>query len=334
MDSFDIPVVLFLFKRKDATLRVIDRVRERAPRRMYLLSDAGRNQAERSLVSDVRSEAEKAIDWDCEVIKHYASENRGVFKNIGLGAKWVFEREKCAIFLEDDNVPEVTFLDYCRELLTRYERSPEVLWICGTNYLEDYTPSNGADYMFTRHLLPCGWASWAAKFNQYYDVDLASAEDPAVISQVRSRYENKSLFRQQLRSVQAERQRFKQGLDFISWDYHMAWTLRKHNLLGISPARNQIENIGADEHAEHGGTSLELEMTQRFCGMDSLALPLPLRHPAEIVPDKNYERKIAKIILLPTSARLKTTVRLLLGKIFRINNETSITASLRGMLRR
>src|SRR5690625_6595823 len=75
----------------------------------------------------------------------------------------------------------------------------------------------------------------------------------------------------------------------------MAWTLRKHNLLGISPARNQIKNIGADEHAEHGGTSLELEMTQRFCGMDSLALPLPLRHPAEIVPDKNYERKIAKI---------------------------------------
>src|SRR5690625_7867016 len=111
MDSFDIPVVLFLFKRKDATLRVIDRVRERAPRRMYLLSDAGRNQAERSLVSDVRSKAEKAIDSDCEVIKHYASENRGVVKNMGLAAKWAFERDRSAIVFEYDNVPEVTFLD-------------------------------------------------------------------------------------------------------------------------------------------------------------------------------------------------------------------------------
>src|SRR5690625_7617673 len=118
--------------------------------------------------------------------------------------------------------------------------------------------------MLTGHLLPCGWASWAAKFNQYYDVDLASAEAPAVISQVRSRYENKSLFRQQLRSVQAERQRFKQGLAFISWDYHMAWTLRKHNLLGISPARNQIKNIGDAEHSAQGGHSLLLAMQQRI----------------------------------------------------------------------
>src|SRR5699024_12655941 len=116
--------------------------------------------------------------------------------------------------------------------------------------------------MFTGHLLPCGWASWAAKFNQYYDVDLASAEDPAVISQVRSRYENKSLFRQQLRSVKAERQRFKQGLDFISWDYHMAWTLRKHKLLGGAPARNQRKNIGAEETGEQGRTPHEDEHTR------------------------------------------------------------------------
>ncbi|GAA4118583.1 glycosyltransferase family 2 protein [Enteractinococcus coprophilus] len=333
MDAFDIPVVLFLFRRKESALQVLDRVRMRAPRRLYLLSDAGRNYEERSLVAEVRSAVEAAIDWDCEVIKHYAQENRGVFENIGMGAQWVFEREPCAIFLEDDNVPEVTFFDYCRELLHKYEHTPEVLWICGTNYLESFEPANAASYMFTRHLLPCGWASWGKKFNHYYDVDLASVEDPDTISTVRSRYENKGLFQQQLRSIQAERQRFNQGQQFISWDYHMAWTLRKHNLLGISPGRNQIRNIGADEYAEHGGTSLQLEMTRRFCGMDSIALDFPLQHPPKIEPDRDYEQKIAKIILLPASARMKTAVRRILGKLLRIDGETSITSSIRDWLR-
>lgn len=334
MDNFDIPVVLFLFKREQSALRVLDRVRSRAPRRLYLLSDEGRDPAERALVADVRAAVEAAIDWDCEVIKHYASENRGVFENIGMGAKWVLEREKWAIFLEDDNVPEVTFFDYCRDLLIKYEQAPNVLWICGTNYLENYTPADSASYMFTQHLLPCGWASWGTKFPKYYDVDLASAEDPATIATVKSRYDNAALFRQQLGSVQAERQRLNEGERFISWDYHMAWTLRRHNLLGISPGRNQIRNIGVDEHSEHGGTSLELEMTQRFCGMDSLAMTFPLRHPAKIAPDPDYERKIGQIILLPATARMKSAVRTLLGKLFRIDSATSITSTVRGWLRR
>lgn len=334
MVGFDIPVVLFLFKRKDSALQVIDRVRTRAPRRLYLLSDEGRDDEERALVTEVRCAVEEAIDWDCEVIRNYAAENRGVYENIGLGSKWVLEREKWAIFLEDDNVPEATFFDYCRELLIKYEHTPEILWICGTNYLESYTPENYASYMFTQHLLPCGWASWSAKFNHYYDDDLASVEDPEVVSQVRTRYKNKSLFRQQLRSVRGERTRHVQGSRFISWDYHMAWTLRKHNLLGISPAQNQIRNIGVDEFSEHGGTSLQLEMTQRFCGMDSLALALPLRHPPEVAPDAEYERKIAQIILLPVTARMKTAVRMLLGRVFNIDSQTSITSTIRGWLRR
>lgn len=334
MDEFDIPVALFLFKREASALKVLDRVRMRAPRRLYLLSDEGRDDAERALVAGVRAAVEGAIDWDCEVIRHYATENRGVFENIGKGATWVLEREKWAIFLEDDNVPEITFFDYCRELLHKYEHEPKVLWICGTNYLESYTPADHASYMFTQHLLPCGWASWAPKFQQYYDVDLASSEDPAVIATVKSRYRNKALFRQQLGSVQAERQRWNQGQRFISWDYHMAWSIRRHNVFGISPAQNQIRNIGVDEHSEHGGTSLELEMTRRFCGMDSLALTFPLRHPADIAPDPTYERTIGQLILLPAGARLKSLVRTMLGKVFRIDSATSITSTVRGWLRR
>ena len=72
------------------------------------------------------------INWDCEVIKNYAKENRGVYQNIGEGARWVFEREEKAIFLEDDNLPETSFFRFASEMLEKYETAPEVLWICGT----------------------------------------------------------------------------------------------------------------------------------------------------------------------------------------------------------
>ena len=158
--KFTVPVVLLLFKRRDAALRIIDRLRAAEVSKLYILADQGRNKAEREKVWETRTAVEQAIDWDCEVIKDYAEENRGVYGNIALGAKWVFAREKWAIFLEDDNLPELTFFPYCEELLKRYEVDQRVLWICGTNYLGRYQPDNKVSYMFTKHMLPCGWASW------------------------------------------------------------------------------------------------------------------------------------------------------------------------------
>ena len=120
MEQFDIPVALFIFKR-DKAVEIIKRISEVKPRKLYLLADQGRNDEERALAAEVRRKVEESINWECEVIKNYAEENRGVYANIGQGAIWVLRREKWAIFLEDDNLPEVTFFAFCREMLEKYE---------------------------------------------------------------------------------------------------------------------------------------------------------------------------------------------------------------------
>ena len=117
--KFDMPVVLLLFKRYDAALRIIERLREAQVSKLYIMADEGRNDEEKALVREARQAVENAIDWDCQVIKNYAEKNRGVYGNIALGAKWVFEREACALFLEDDNLPEITFFSFCREMFER-----------------------------------------------------------------------------------------------------------------------------------------------------------------------------------------------------------------------
>ena len=113
---FDIPIVLFIYRRKSTLPQIVSRIAEVKPKKFYIIADGPRNDKENKEVIECRELVESLITWDCEVIKNYSIENRGVYNNIGGGAQWVFEREEKAIFIEDDNLPEVTFFDYAKEL--------------------------------------------------------------------------------------------------------------------------------------------------------------------------------------------------------------------------
>lgn len=308
---FDIPVVLFMFKREDKTVEILKQIGKIRPATLYLIADGGRNDEEHKAALRTRAALEAAIDWECDVKKNYAEKNRGVYENIGEGAKWVLSQEKWAIFLEDDNMPELTFFPYCKELLEKYESNERVLWICGTNYLGKY--NNKYSYMFTQNLLPCGWASWSDKFLKYYDGELKTFDPENDRKELEKRYRNKALAKQEYGNWCVEKERALNNQRFISWDYQMSYTIRKYNLFGISPCNNQIKNIGVDAESIHGGSSYASIMTQRFCGMDSYPLDFPIKHPDEVKIDYRYLSKISKIMLLP----LKIRVRLSLVKMIR-----------------
>lgn len=307
--SFDIPVVLIIFKREDTVLQILDRIREVKPSKMYIISDAGRDMEEDKIVKKCRNAIDKAIDWECNIIKNYATENRGVHAQIGLGARWVFSREKFAIFLEDDNLPEVTFFDYCKQCLQKYYDDENIFWICGTNYLEKCNPTNNSSVFASRHLMPCGWASWAHKFNKYYDYDFKLADDSRWESVLRTKYKDVRLYKQQLRNIKEELQKKSKGERYRSWDYHTAFSIRMNNLYGIVPKFNQIENIGVDEFSTHGGTSMDSEMTRRFCSIKSFPLYGELVLPDSDNLDFSFENEIGKIILFPVKVRIINQLR-------------------------
>lgn len=328
MNQFDIPVALFIFKR-DKAVEIVKRISEVKPQKLYILADEGRTSEEKKMAHVCRELVENAIDWDCEVIKNYAEENRGVYENIGGGARWVLQQEKWAIFLEDDNLPEVSFFQFCKEMLRKYEDDTRILWICGTNYLGDYQPESGHSYVFTRHMLPCGWASWASKFERFYDGELLLTEDKTVMERISDMYCNQKVYQQYRGSWMAERARMRSGRKPISWDYQMDFTIKAHSLLGICPCRNQIKNIGVDDCSIHGGNSFANVMTQRFCGMNSYPISFPLNHPATVMADPVFEEKIGKIILCPVSFRIKAKASRLIRKFIKIPKGKSIVAFLK-----
>jgi len=321
---FKIPIVLFTFKRKDTVLRILDRISEVKPQKLYIISDGPRNDEEKNIIIDTRKAIEKAISWECEIIKNYSEINRGVYENIGCGAKWVFSIEEKAIFLEDDNLPAVTFFPYCEEMLERYQADTRILWVCGTNYLEKFQPEDKSSYMFTRHLLPCGWASWSHKFTKYYDGELDLLSEPNVIKRLRREYENKSLFNQDKLMIEKTKLLLINDQRNASWDRQMMFSIRINGFYGISPTINQIENIGVDEHSIHGGTSFNKVMTRRFCGIKADSLQFPLVHPAIVLSDKTYEKKIGNIILLPLIMRIRGTIVKCIKIALGINTHVSL----------
>ena len=316
MKPFPIPVALILFKRSEGPKRILEVMAKVQPSKVYLLADEGRDEKEKEMVQKCRQEVEEAITWPCEVIKYYASKNRGVFENIGLGAKFVFEHEEQAIFLEDDNLPALSFFSYCQELLEKYKEEEKVLWICGTNYLEKYENPNHDSYMFTQHLLPCGWASWREKFLKYYDFYFETAT-PESLKSLRKNYQNKALYKQQLNCIKSEMERYKKNGRFASWDYQIMYSLRHYGLYGISPCYNQIQNIGVDGMTTHGknGKPADKTMTSRFCGIPCHDLVFPLKHPDEIKIDPIYEKKITHIILYPLKTRIHMKITGMIKRI-------------------
>lgn len=329
MSQFDIPVVLFMFKR-DKAVEIVKRIAQVKPKKLYLLADQGRNEEEKKLAAECRKKVEDAITWDCEVVKNYAEENRGVYQNIGQGAIWVLRKEKWAIFLEDDNLPEMSFFPFCKEMLERYEDDTRILWICGTNYLGNYEPKNGDSYVFTRHMLPCGWASWSNKFERFYDGELSMCENETVMKRIGDVYCNKKVYEQYKNSWMNERYRIEEGKRPISWDYQMDASIKANNLFGICPCKNQVKNIGVDAYSIHGGTTFANIMTKRFCGMDSYAIDFPLQHPSTVMLDPVFEKKIGKIILYPLKARIVGKLSRFLRKILKVPHNKSIIQHIKG----
>ena len=80
----------------------------------------------------------------------------GCDPRIKSGLDWLFSLEKEAIVLEDDCIPDLTFVEYCEELLEEYREDDRVSYIAGSNQIRQY-PIEDTSYIFTYGAWTLGW---------------------------------------------------------------------------------------------------------------------------------------------------------------------------------
>lgn len=136
------------------------------PPRIWLVADGPKQATEAEQCLATRREAEKAIDWPCEVFRVYAETNMGLRARLETGLDSVFAREEEAVLLEEDCHPTDDFFAFGEAMLDRYRGEARVGGISGNCFLPAGAPVDG-EYFFSRYLHIWGWATWARVWQGY-----------------------------------------------------------------------------------------------------------------------------------------------------------------------
>lgn len=181
-----------------------------------------------------------------------------------------------AIILEDDCLPDPTFLPYTSQLLARYRDCGQVGIISGFNPMQSSFPFSYS-YYFTKLVLIWGWATWRRTW-QNYDETMASwpivKEDELLKLMWKKRrpMENWTKIFDSMYS----------GTGPNAWSYNLVYSSWMRNWLNIIPRRNLIQNIGFDQEATH------TKKADAGFKIPAQNLDLPLSHPPVMLDWPDY----------------------------------------------
>lgn len=278
------PVLCLAFNRPDLFEQVVGAVGRAGPRELYVSIDGPRpeHREDAELCRQVRKIAE-GIDWAPEV--HLKAETR----NLGLGPavtsaiSWALSRETELIVLEDDCLPDPSFLGYCDELLVRYRHDERVMQIAGTNWGAARARFAGYSYAFTSCAPVWGWATWRRAWD-LYDYELESW--PRVKATGLAEGMSVSPRFRRVLGRDWDKVRREGG----TWDYQWQYSVLRHHGLSVCPQRNLVKNIGFRRDA----TQLR-EPDRIFSRLQVEKISFPLRHPPEVARNAAVEAIFERI---------------------------------------
>ena len=284
-------VTLIFFNRPNTLSLVFEKVRLAKPPKLFLIQDGAREGNAKDIENIAKCrEVVKNIDWECEVYENYSNVNLGCGMRPQTGITWVLSQVESTIILEDDCVPDMTFFEYCDELLEKYKDDERVCYISGLNHFEEWDFGNNS-YGFAKYGAIWGWATWRRAWNNYdYNVDLIQ---DAYVEKIISGNLNKDSKRVDL--WKKTNDLVTKGNKISYWD--VQWGMVKHsqNQLVIIPKYNLICNIGVGVDSTHSKSSNSMHRKYRdFNNMPTKALEFPLIHPSYMICDTEYDDLLIK----------------------------------------
>ncbi len=273
--SLATPVIFLIFRRPDLTQRVLACIRNARPQTLFVVADGPRNADEAERCAQVRALIED-IDWKCDVYKNYADSNLGCKQRVSSGISWAFSHVEEAIILEDDCLPVPTFFGFC-EILLRYYRDDERIWvISGNNFLDGRTFSPYS-YYFSKYAPIWGWATWRRAWRYWQDQPQRWTEFKQLdlLAAIHPNPQEATYWQGVLDAAF-----YDQYPD--TWDYFWSFACWSQGGLSIIPRVNMVSNLGFRDDAAHTRNPKDKNANLATADLE-LAL---LRHPPFVVCHK------------------------------------------------
>lgn len=264
--TFQVPILLLIYNRPLVTERVLATLRKLSPAYLFIAADGPKDNE-----ADIKScEATRIllrnINWPCEVKTLMRERNLGCKLGVSTGISWFFENVEKGIILEDDCIADLSFFEFCSELLNYYKDDEQVMHISGINFQFGKVWGVG-NYYFSRYPHVWGWATWRRAW-KHYDVEMSDLPDFIEKDGLLPIFQKKSIRRYWYKLLSYVS---KGSLD--TWDHQWAYAIWKKRGLAITPNVNLVSNIGFGAEATHTKTQSNLANLPTYSS-GNLAHPL------------------------------------------------------------
>lgn len=287
--NIDVPVAVNFFARPDTFKQVFDVICRARPSKLFLIAD-GPREGNKSDIENCRKcrEIAEHIDWDCEVYRFYNEKNKGLFHTYFDSMSQVFKIVDRCIFLEDDVVVSLSFFQYCKELLDKYENDLRIHFITGMNVLNEYPEPDG-DYFFSGEGYLCGYALWRRTFEcmnlSFRSSPYAINMTKIVAKQIKPGYEK-------IIDQCAKNPEWMGHIPHV--EFYKNFLRLSQNQINIVPSKNLVCNIGVSINASHSADDIRKlpRATRKLFNTPIYELQFPLHHPEFVIRDLYYEKKV------------------------------------------
>jgi hypothetical protein len=273
------PIIFLVFNRPEQTRRVFERIRQARPRQLFVVADGPRsgNPSDPERCQQVRAIIDN-VDWECEVIREYSAVNLGCGQRVSSGITAGLELLDEAIILEDDCLPDVSFFEFCRQMLDRYRADPSVMQIAGSLPI----PNRGnSSYFFAYSGGIWGWATWRRAW-RLYDFQLSALQASLVSGVLREAFHTEEALATWVNHFR----HFESNQNPSTWDVQWYFSRLVNRGLSVIPRMNLIENIGFGVEATHTNVSA------RYQKLEARSLNPNLSHPNSVVCDSGYDVRV------------------------------------------
>lgn len=287
----DVAVLILFFTRPEPLKKVFDAIRQARPSKLYLYQDGPRGPQDMAGIEACRQVVcDDEIDWECDVQRNYQTVNAGCDPSNFNAQKWAFSlSDKCVIF-EDDSIPSVSFIRFCKEMLDRYENDPRIWMIAGFN-AEEKTEDATSDYFFTSVFSIWGWASWKRVIDTW-DEKYRWLDDEQTVKRFEAMVKKRQLRKDFLPMCRDHRDSGIAYYETIFWA-----SMLLNDGLAIMPALNMVNNLGVSAESTHFTANLNTipSRLRKMFTMPRYDIDFPLAHPPLVVENTAYKTRIYKI---------------------------------------
>lgn len=242
MDSFSpkrpaLNVAVIVYNRPDLAELTLTRVVQAKPDKLFIIADGPKSDSpdDKRRVEETRKKIRRLVSG-INVEFNFSDANLGLRRRVETGLDWAFSRVSSLIILEDDCVPDLSFFDFCNQLLYRYESHPLVGRISAECRWD--SSESPLSYELVQSSGIWGWATWRDQWQEFRKWSDDNEKIPFLVL-FRDLTKTPGLFRKVVRI-----RLFGKRQNLRAWGVRLSIFMKLRNLYGISPRVDLVTNLG------------------------------------------------------------------------------------------